>query len=62
MYKKFELNRAKIKGAISCLNKIWSGILALFGFSYIFFKHRGWCIKCATGVNTKKVIDQKVFL
>ena len=35
MYKKFELNRTKIKGAISCLNKMWSGILALFGFSEV---------------------------
>ena len=32
MYKKFELNQTKIKGAMSCLNKMWSGVLALFGF------------------------------
>ena len=36
MHKKFELNRTKIKGAISCLNKKWSGILALFTFKSKF--------------------------
>ena len=30
MHKKFEQNRTKIKGAISCLNKKWPDILALF--------------------------------
>ena len=44
MHKKFELNRTKIKGAISCLNKKWSGILALFTFSLKTVSYKISCV------------------